>query len=63
VNVNERVDCFQRLIERHFLRQVIGDSTRLRSWCVDDAQAGRCFESLAAQEVELWRYKRTASTP
>lgn len=63
VNVGERVDCFQRLIERHFLRQVIGSSTRLRSWCADDARPGRCFESLAAQEVELWRYKRTASAP
>lgn len=63
VNVTERVDCFQRLIERHFLREVIAESARLKSWCADDARPERCFESLAAQEVELWRYKRTASTP
>ena len=62
VNIADRVDCFQRLIERHFLIQVITDSNRLRSWCADDAQPERCFESLAAQEVELWRYKRIAST-
>jgi hypothetical protein len=62
VNVTERVDCFQRLIERHFLKQAIVESTRVPSWCADDAKPERCFESLAAQEVELWRYKRTAAT-
>ncbi len=63
VNVDERVECFQRLIEKHFLRQVIGDSSQLRSWCLDDANLGRCLESLAAQEVELWRYNRMNAPP
>jgi hypothetical protein len=63
VSVADRVDCFQRLIQRHFLTQVITESTRLRSWCADDSKPERCFESLAAQEVELWRHKRMASTP
>jgi hypothetical protein len=56
--INERVDCFQRLIERHFLRQVTSESTPVRSWCVDDRNPRHCFESLAAQEVERWRYNR-----
>lgn len=60
-NVGDRVECFQRLIERHFLRQVIAHTGPLQSWCIDDADAGRCLESLAAQEVEQWRYKRAAS--
>ncbi len=60
-NVSERVECFQLLIERHFRRQVITDPG-LHSWCADDADVGQCLESLAAQEVERWLYKRTAST-
>lgn len=56
--VDERVDCFQRLIGRHFLKQVKVESTPLRSWCVDDPNPRRCFESLAAQEVERWRSNR-----
>ena len=63
VNVTDRIDCFQRLIGRHFLRQVIGDSTPLRSWCLDEANPRGCLESLAAQEVEHWRYGRMSSPP
>ncbi|RPI52789.1 MAG: hypothetical protein EHM55_15660 [Acidobacteria bacterium] len=58
VDVTARIECFQRLIGRHFLRQVTGDSTQSPNWCVDDANPLGCFESLAAQEVELWRSKR-----
>ena len=60
--IDDRIECFQRLIGRHFLRQVTTDSTRLRSWCVDDANPRDCFESLAAQEVERWRSSRLNPT-
>jgi hypothetical protein len=63
VAANARIDCFQRLIGKHFLRKVAGDSTPLRSWCLDDANPRRCLESLAAQEVELWRYNRMNAPP
>ena len=57
------IQCFQRLIEKHFLRQVTADSTQLRSWCLDDVNPRHCLESLAAQEVEQWRYNRTMAAP
>lgn len=60
--IDDRVECFQRLIGRHFLRQVTTESTRVRSWCIDDANPRDCFESLAAQEVERWRSGRRNPT-
>jgi len=63
VDATERIECFERLIGRHFLRQVTGDSILSPSWCFDDANPRRCLESLAAQEVELWRHRKMISTP
>ena len=63
VDVTETIQCFHRLIAKHFLRQVLADSSQLRSWCLDDANPRHCLESLAAQEVEQWRYNRTMAAP
>jgi hypothetical protein len=56
--IDGRIECFQRLVGRHFLRQVTADSSRSRGWCMDDANPRDCFESLAAQELERWRSSR-----
>ena len=62
MHVTDRLDCFQRLVERHFLRVAIARSAPLQSWCTDDKDPGHCLDSLAAQEVEAWRYKRMNAT-
>lgn len=61
VYVNDRIGCFQRLIERHFLKQVSVDSSQMRNWCLDDANPRHCLDSMAAQEVELWRYNKKSA--
>ena len=63
VNISESIECFQRLVERHFLSQVPADSSQMRSWCLDDANPRRCLESMAAQEVELWRHNNRKMVP
>jgi hypothetical protein len=57
-SVTDRIDCFQRLVERHFLRLAITKSAPLQSWCVHDENPGTCLDSMAAQEVEEWRFRR-----
>ena len=52
VNVSESIECFQRLVERHFFSQVTADSSQMRSWCLDDANPRRCLESQPAQDKE-----------
>ena len=63
VNISESIECFQRLAERHFLSQVTVDSSQMRSWCLDDANPRHCLESMAAQEVERWRYNNRKMVP